>query len=437
MSVENPKKRQDMDKLRKILDNPNDPSLAHTLNAEDANLDSVRRRLTRTQTASARVRTPVSLQPHITIRQPQPTAAATAELPLWTPVESTPAAPKHMAPVLKAPMDFSDQDLFDVEFPEPAVPQFVLVDETATAQAQAETEPVTYVEPEPQMPPHPTQPLPDWEIVATPTPTQQPPTIPLQEFTEVTPETPPAAPQPSPPSAPRQTWQQRRAAKKTARIKAREAKRREKLSRTKPTPQPEPTAPAEEPSQQPSVVTHAPKSSMPPAEAREAFRTIPSIDDRTADLLFRSGYFTVEQLRSTPISTLVKIKGIKRKHAKQIKKDVDASLITPEAPSITPPPAPVPKRKPKPKPKQKAHKDEDEGMEWESYVAPRDLHLPSYCTYRGYTLYQRETKVGRKKTTKHVFSKTPPKEGYPVSLPEGYTIDVNKRTGVPYLKKKK
>ncbi len=437
MSVENQKKRQDMDKLRKILDNPNDPGLAHTLHAEDASLDSVRRRLSRTQTASARVRTPASLQPHVTIRQQQFTTAATAtsaaveELPLWTPVESTPVAPMQMTRVPKAPMDFSDQDLFEIEFPESSIPQFVLVDETAASQAHAQTEPVTYVEPVPQTPLRQTQPLPNWEIVTTQTPTEQPPVIPLQEFTDVTPKAPLAAPQLLPPPEPRQTWRQRRAAKKTARIQAREAKRREELSRTKPAPQPESAAPVEEPLQQPAA-THAPKPSMPPAEATEAFRAIPSIDDRTADLLFRSGYCTVEQLHSTPISALVKIKGIKRKHAKQIKKDVDASFIIPKTRSTTHP-APVSKRQPK----RKTPKEEDEGTEWESYVAPRESDLPSFCTYEGYTLYQRETKVGRKKTTVHVFSKTHPKEGTPVSLPDGFVIDVNKRTGIPYLKKKK
>ena len=434
MSVENQKKRPDIDKLRKILDNPNDPSLARTLNAEDASLDSVRCRLTRTQTASARVRTPASLQPHITIRQPQPTAAATPaadELPLWTPVESTPITPKHIVPVFKAVTNFSDQDLFEVEFPEPLLPQFVPVGETATAQAQAMTEPVAYFEPVPQTPSPQTHTLPDWEVVTTQTSTGQPPTVPLQEFTDVTPQTSSASPQPSqppPPPVTRQTWRQRRAVKKTARIQAREAKRREKLSRTRPAPQPTTITPAAEQPQRPSR-TKTPLQPMPPGDAREAFHTIPSIDDRTADLLFRNGYYTVEQLRSTPVSTLVKIKGIRRKQAKQIKKDVDASFTTPKPPSAMPL-RPAPKRQTK----RKAQENEEEGTEWESYEAPGG---PALCTYKGYTLYQRETRVDRKKTTLHFFSKTIPQDATPSSLPDGYTIDVNKRTGIPYLKKKK
>jgi len=61
----------------------------------------------------------------------------------------------------------------------------------------------------------------------------------------------------------------------------------------------------------------------------------------------------------------------------------------------------------------------------------------TYCTYRDYTLYKKEIKIGKdKEKTIHFFSKEPPEEGNAVSLPKGYQITINKKTGVPYIKEK-
>jgi len=420
MPVENPKKRQDVDKLRRILDNPDDPSLQHTLTAEDASLDSVRRRLTRTQTATARIRTTASMQPRLTIRQPPPTAPTTEELPLWTPLETPTATTQApLPPPIKPSFNFSDQELFEVEPVEPST-SFEIVTDT-------EPQPHPTAAPEHAKDTTPTSELLHWEIV-TPETTSKPASVPLQEFTEVTAEgaAPPLA-EPEPFSPTKQTWRQRRAQKKTARIQAREAKRRETLSRTKTTPAPVqelPLPPPEEPPEQPKPL---------PTQNGEAFRGIPSIDDHIAELLFRNGYYTLEQLRQTPVGTLVKIKGIRRKQAKRMKKEVDAYFTASTRPT-PPPPAPHSKRRAKKTPL----KNQDADVtEWESYEASDDLHIPLICTYEGYTLYQREVKVGRRKTTMHFFCKTPPTGGTPASLPEGYVIDVNKRTGVPYIKKRK
>lgn len=418
MPSETSKKQKDIDKLRRILDNPNDPTLA----TDDPSLDSVRRRLTHTRPPTTRTRpTTPNMQPHVTIRQPHPATeppptwtlhetpptipSSEKELPLWIPIDT----PTLTASTTLPPLTFSDQPLFDIEQPEP----------TATFET------ITDIEPQPthetSAEKSTTSEFPHWELVTPPTTTSdEPPRVPLQEFTEVTTESSTSpVPEPKLPASVKQTWRQRRSEKKTARIQAREAKRREILNRAKTTPEP-----------QPSEVRLKPVAPLP-AQNGEGFRGIPSIDDQTAELLFRNGYYTLEQLRQTPIGALVKTKGIKRKQARQIKKEVDDFFAVSSKP---PEPAPKTKRQPK----KKSRKDEDADVtEWESYAASDELRTPPICTYEGYTLYRREVKSGRIKTTMHFFSRNPPDKGSPSALPEGYIIAVNKRTGVPYIKKQK
>ena len=54
----------------------------------------------------------------------------------------------------------------------------------------------------------------------------------------------------------------------------------------------------------------------------------------------------------------------------------------------------------------------------------------------GYTLHAREIELkGGHKQVIYFFSQRSPKSGVPVEMPQGYTVAVNKRTGLPYLKK--
>jgi hypothetical protein len=58
-------------------------------------------------------------------------------------------------------------------------------------------------------------------------------------------------------------------------------------------------------------------------------------------------------------------------------------------------------------------------------------------THEGWTLYTRDvTLKGGRKQTIYFFSKRTPNSGTPCELPSGYSVGVNKRTGLPYLKKK-
>ena len=58
-------------------------------------------------------------------------------------------------------------------------------------------------------------------------------------------------------------------------------------------------------------------------------------------------------------------------------------------------------------------------------------------THGDFRLYEKDitTPAGKTRTVRF-FSKKTPDEGRPISLPEDYSVKVNKRTGLPYLKKK-
>lgn len=56
--------------------------------------------------------------------------------------------------------------------------------------------------------------------------------------------------------------------------------------------------------------------------------------------------------------------------------------------------------------------------------------------HAGYTLYAREVILkGGHRQVIYFFSQRTPQAAAPVELPEGYEVSVNKRTGLPYLKK--
>ncbi|HEC94484.1 MAG TPA: hypothetical protein ENI45_00785 [Thermoplasmatales archaeon] len=56
--------------------------------------------------------------------------------------------------------------------------------------------------------------------------------------------------------------------------------------------------------------------------------------------------------------------------------------------------------------------------------------------YQGYTLYKRMVKLlSGKWQVIYFFSKRLPKSGEPTSLPPGYKVGVNKRSGMPFLMK--
>ena len=166
----------------------------------------------------------------------------------------------------------------------------------------------------------------------------------------------------------------------------------------------------------------------------DVFKDINSIDEKTAELLLENGITSIGILRETPVKKLTKIKGIKRKTAKKIKKEL--SKIADEE-----------YEKPKEVFSKEAlddnsfvEKESEDLEEWESYyedeIPEKQLKKIKGYKHEGYTLYEKKIKVGDKKRTVHFFSKGKPEEGGPIKLPTGFQVKINKKTGVPYLKKK-
>ena len=58
-------------------------------------------------------------------------------------------------------------------------------------------------------------------------------------------------------------------------------------------------------------------------------------------------------------------------------------------------------------------------------------------TYNEWTLYCKDVKLKNcdRIQTIYFFSKRQPKSGTPCDLPQGYKVEFNKRTSLPYLKK--
>ena len=53
-----------------------------------------------------------------------------------------------------------------------------------------------------------------------------------------------------------------------------------------------------------------------------------------------------------------------------------------------------------------------------------------------WTLYTRDVKLKERSITIYFFSTKVPKSGTPCDLPEGCSVGVNKRTNLPYVRKK-
>ncbi|MFH1100933.1 MAG: hypothetical protein V1726_02710 [Methanobacteriota archaeon] len=81
-------------------------------------------------------------------------------------------------------------------------------------------------------------------------------------------------------------------------------------------------------------------------------------------------------------------------------------------------------------------KVEEKPLPVEKKPVPMVMEQIAY-QFEDYRLYKKEiATLDGKLRTIHFFSKTTPHDGTPASLPEGFEVDVNKKTGLPYLRKK-
>ncbi|KYK21991.1 hypothetical protein AYK24_03020 [Thermoplasmatales archaeon SG8-52-4] len=146
------------------------------------------------------------------------------------------------------------------------------------------------------------------------------------------------------------------------------------------------------------------------------FKDIKSIDEKIAKLLREKGINSIDDLRSRNIKDLIKIRGIKRKVAKQIKNEIEKIPMCLDSEEI-----------------------ENEWIPIEEKKIPRSkVKKTKGFSHGDYILYEKEmdTKSGKKKIVRY-FSKSEPEDGKPIKLPKGYEVKENKKTGYPYLKKKK
>jgi hypothetical protein len=463
----------DLTVLRRILDNASDPGIESLVLTNKKTLESVRRRLSgdtsRTQYHPRQVsRSYTSLEPRVAVHPkipvspqmipPLPQSEPSPDLPEFELVSATPPTTQ------PSPLEvtFADEDLFEVEKIEAIVPEFLEVIPKETAQKPVDTEIPT----NDNGASRDESTIPEWQPVAT-EPFVEEPQSPQKlkdesrlEFEPVdlpaTPELQEKTLEQEPPvnffpaeldemTSKAPSRKQKREAKKLQQKKDKEAKRQRKLElkklkmeeQQKKQEEKQPCL-EQQPLQQPPEDTESKSASRSIDESSQikvdytVFKGIESIDDKTAKLLYENGYFSIENVKNATVNDLVQIRGIKRTLAKQIKKEIERKIILTENSEFIPSKQKIAQKKSKEKLM--------DSSEWESPHPKEKIKKPSThtpCIYKGYTLYTRETrKRNGKKTTLFFFSRQKPEFSSPSPLPGGYHIVVNKKTGIPYLKKK-
>ena len=164
------------------------------------------------------------------------------------------------------------------------------------------------------------------------------------------------------------------------------------------------------------------------------FKNVNTIDYQIAKLLYENGITSVKFLKETTIHELTKIHGIRRKLAKKIKNEVkylpvdDFSKIDTtngmEKETTIDEENVVSKEEP----------------EWDSLKEEKkniDEDTKGY-QHEDYLLYEKKIPIkGGNTRTVRFFSKEIPDDGKPIDLPDGYTVKINKNTGVPHIRKGK
>ena len=174
---------------------------------------------------------------------------------------------------------------------------------------------------------------------------------------------------------------------------------------------------------------------------------IKGIGKKKAEMLYESGFTSLQKIIDAELEDLAKVKGMNKKFAEQFKKEVmelqpkiarefDQVYILEEETEEE-------KRQIEKKVSEEELEFKEEIPEWVTIdKSPIDEELPEWKAveeegykYEDYTLYKVSRRGLRGKKYTYIFSKTPIKGGKPCQIPDGYVVKVKK--GVPSLEKVK
>lgn len=221
------------------------------------------------------------------------------------------------------------------------------------------------------------------------------------------------------------------------------------FSRQKPSKPSKKVQPKSQPKKKTIPIPTPKQTTQPSSSAKlpNPFFILKTMSDEHAQLLLKHQVSTLEQLQKASIDDLTRV-GIDKKTAKKIRKEVKQVTKKPKPKKaqkkLQPPKIDKSKKysflgsKPK---KEKPKKPVPPKQIPKQPPAPPVSKTPepkSVYSYQGYTLYKKEIETEPGKTrTIHFFSKSKPDQGEPVPLPREYEVNVNAKTGLPYLIKKK
>lgn len=178
-------------------------------------------------------------------------------------------------------------------------------------------------------------------------------------------------------------------------------------------------------------VEDVPEIKIEEEPVENVFEGIPSINEKIYKLLIENEITTIALLNDLSIKNLTKIKGIRKKVAKKIKQEVKEQIFKEKESEVE-----------KYEYEENPYIQEENEDEWESYEegekSKAKAKLDEGFQHGDYTLYEKEikTKSGNKRLVRF-FSKGEPENTKLIKLPKGYEVKENKKTGVPYLRKKK
>jgi len=152
------------------------------------------------------------------------------------------------------------------------------------------------------------------------------------------------------------------------------------------------------------------------AEIFKVFASVNHIDQNTALLLYHHDIKTMEDLRKTSLESLKDIDGINDEKAEHIFHEINQDRENTSS-------------------EDELKKEEPSSHQGSEGKASDAKHEKPY-RYGAYSLYEKEISIGDDKNRiVHFFSKNPPEDSKPSFLPPGYEVKVNRKTGVPFIKK--